>query len=103
MKNGVAFYRRRKRVSLAAQYRSLEPGRGVNMESPAAGAAEPPWNEERFLVMTASVAAAAIATDALVMKSRRLSVELFSTLSAMVASCTWRRNSCLETLKIAID
>lgn len=72
------------------------------MESPAAVAEEPPWYEERFLVITARVAAAANATDALVINSRRLSVELFSTLSAMIASCTRRRNSRPELLKLLL-
>ena len=79
-------YRRRNRVSRVAQNLRRDPGLGVNMESPATGLAEPLWNVERFLVATASAAAAAIATVAFVMKSRRLSVEAFSTLSAMVAS-----------------
>jgi hypothetical protein len=49
-----------------------------------------PWafrKGEKFLDITVSVAAAAIATDALVKKSLRLSsVDAFSALSAMVAS-----------------
>ena len=79
-------YRSRKRVRRVAQYLRRDPGLGVNIESPATGLAELLWNVERFLVATASAAAAAIATVAFVMNSRRLSVEAFSTLSAMAAS-----------------
>ena len=80
-------YRSRKRPSLLPQYLSREPGRGVNMEPSEDAPAEPLRKVERFLVMTASAAAPAIAMDALVKKSRRLRVvDAFSALSVMVPS-----------------
>jgi hypothetical protein len=80
-------YRSRKRLSLLPQYLSRDPGRGVNMEPPEVASPEAFRKVEKFLVVTVSVAAAAIASDALVKKSLRLSsVDAFSALSAMVAS-----------------
>ncbi len=80
-------YRSRKRLSLLPQYLSREPGRGVNMEPSEDAPAAPLRNVERFLVITASAAAPAIAIDALVKKSRLLRVvDAFSALSVMVPS-----------------